>query len=272
MSADRAKQKAKDTAEEVSASRPYQWLVRSGLVALGVVYLLIGYLAGQLAFGSQPDDASQSGALRHLATYPFGMVLISAVTLGFLVLTVWMILTLLIGLREFDGWKLWQKRGSVAGRAVVYSVLGFQAAQIVMGARQDGEEAQRSLTAAVLAMPLGQILVGIAGLIITGVGVATIVKGVRDKYNEDLQGTLSGFGKWAARIGHVAKGLGVGVVGLMFVLAAWNYDPDAAGGLDNALQNIRQAPYGRWLLLVVAVGFAWYGIYCFLWAKRPKFR
>ena len=51
------------------------WLdhaVRAGLVAYGVVHLLIGWLAVQLALGDRSEKASTKGALAELAQQPFG--------------------------------------------------------------------------------------------------------------------------------------------------------------------------------------------------------
>lgn len=77
--------------------------------------------------------------------------------------------------------------------------------------------------------------------------------------------------KWIARVGHVGKGAGIVVVGALFIWAAWTYDADSAGGLDNALQTVRNAPFGDIALMGIATGFACYGVYCFIWAKHARF-
>ena len=41
-------------------------------MAYGVVHLLIAWLALQLAFGDHSENASSQGALRELASQPFG--------------------------------------------------------------------------------------------------------------------------------------------------------------------------------------------------------
>ena len=63
------------------------WLdyaARAGLVAYGVVYLLIAWVAVQLALGDHSQDASPNGALRELAQQPFGKFMVWAVALGML--------------------------------------------------------------------------------------------------------------------------------------------------------------------------------------------
>ena len=56
--------------------------VRLGLVAYGVVHLLIAWLALQLAFGDRSGAPSEQGAMMELAQKPFGEVLLWIVALG----------------------------------------------------------------------------------------------------------------------------------------------------------------------------------------------
>jgi hypothetical protein len=60
-------------AEQVGDSASLEGLARVGLIAYGVVYLLIGWLALQIAWGgSASKSADTSGALRTLADQPVG--------------------------------------------------------------------------------------------------------------------------------------------------------------------------------------------------------
>lgn len=262
----------KRAARTVHASRSYRFMVRGGLVAFGIVHLLVGYLAGQLALGSVGEDASQVGALRQLAQYPMGKVLLGAVAVGFAVITVWMVFTTFIGWRQFTGWKRWQKRASSVGRAVVYGVLGVQAARIALGlGAPESGETQSSITSQLLSAPWGQVLVVAVGLVIVAVGGSQIWKGMADKFLDDLEGRPGKAGTWLARIGHVAKGLVVAVIGVLFVVAAFTLDPETAGGMGEALEALRSAPFGEVVLTATAVGLAAYGLYCFFWARRASF-
>lgn len=46
-----------------------------------------------------------------------------------------------------------------------------------------------------------------------------------------------------------------------------SHDPQQVVGLDGGLQQITSAPFGTVLLLVVALGLASYGAFCFLLAR-----
>ena len=61
-----------DAAEQVHQSAWLDHAIRLGLVAYGVVHLLVAWLAVQLAFGEKQDSASNSGALHYLAEQPLG--------------------------------------------------------------------------------------------------------------------------------------------------------------------------------------------------------
>ena len=63
----------------------------------GVVHLLVGWLALQLAFGDKEDQASNSGAMHYLAQQPLGGFLVWVIAIGMLFLVVWRLLEFAFG-------------------------------------------------------------------------------------------------------------------------------------------------------------------------------
>jgi len=57
---------------------------------------------------------------------------------------------------------------------------------------------------------------------------------------------------------------------VLLVSAAVTYDPDKARGLDAALRTLAAQPYGGFLLAVVALGIAAFGVFCFIQARYRK--
>jgi hypothetical protein len=57
------------------------------------------------------------------------------------------------------------------------------------------------------------------------------------------------------RAGLIAQGIVVGIIGGFVAWAGWTQDASEAGGIGMAFQEIRQAPSGQIMLLVVALGF-----------------
>jgi hypothetical protein len=70
--------------------------------------------------------------------------------------------------------------------------------------------------------------------------------------------------------GYTAKGVAYGIAGVLFVVAAVNYDPEKARGLDAALSTLKDQAYGGILLTVIALGIAAFAIFCFVQARYRK--
>ncbi len=99
-----------------------------------------------------------------------------------------------------------------------------------------------------------------------------MVKGIRRKFVEnDLDGSASRGVTWLGSVGWVAKGVALAAIGGLFALAGITYDAKKAGGMDQALTAVRNQPFGPVLLFAIAVGIAAFGIYCFFWARHPKY-
>lgn len=245
------------------------WLdhaVRAGLVAYGVVHLLVAWLAVQLALGEKEDAASNSGALHYLARQPLGELLVWLVALGMLLLVVWRLLEAGWGSSGLSGWDRRKEQAGSLGKAVVYAALAWSAARTALG---DGSRGGTdSTTARVMGLPGGQWLVGAAGLAVVGYGVALVVRGWTGSFREhlDAQGQAGPDGSayvLAGTVGYVAKGVAIGLVGGLFCYAALTHQARRSGGLDQALQRVLQVPFGQGLLVLIGVGIAGYGVFCF---------
>ena len=253
----------------MKSSRGYQVLVGVGLVSYGIVHLVVAWIAIQIALGGR-GDASSSGALRELASQPFGFALMIIMAIGLFTLVLWQGFEAAIGGRGADDKERLRRRVRSAGRALVYLVLGVTAAALAIGASGGSGNAEETVTARLLALPFGRILVVALGAVVAGVGIAQIVKGVRKKFTEDLRSGVSRPVQVLGTVGYVAKGIALVIIGLLFGWAAWSANPQRAGGLDAALSTVRGQPFGSVLLLAMAAGFACFGLFCFVWAKNAK--
>ena len=72
------------------------------------------------------------------------------------------------------------------------------------------------------------------------------------------------------QFGYIAKGVAFGIVGLLLIDAAVTLDPNKSRGLDAALRTVVAQPFGAFLLILVAVGFVAFGVYCFFQARYRK--
>ncbi|MET8946391.1 DUF1206 domain-containing protein [Streptomyces sp. NPDC004542] len=254
-------------ARSASTGAVTEWAARAGLAARGVIYLLVGVLALQIAFGGSGKQADRSGALAELARHPFGAVVLWAVGIGLAGMALWRLSEALFGSVGKDG-RSARKRLLALVRCVFYvfgasSVLSFAAGS---GGGQSSDKQSRDLTARALSVPAGQWLVGAvgAGIVVTGVWIA--VRAVRRKYRDRLRtGEMSPGVRRLVDVTGVAGGAARGVVfaaaGVFAVRAAIEARPDKAKGLDDTLRSFADAPAGPWLLALVAAGLALFGLF-----------
>jgi hypothetical protein len=263
---------ARDASQQLRRTRGYHVLVTMGLLSYGVVHLLIAWIALQVAWGDG-GDASSDGALRTLAKTDAGPVLLVVVAVGMLALVVWQAAEAAFGygrVAEQHGEKRrLRKRLSSAGRAVVYLLIGLSAARLALGSRSSGNQ-EDSLTSRLLQAPLGQLLVVLVAAAILAVGISQVVRGVQKRFTEDLKGDKTGPVLALGTAGYVAKGVALAVVAGLFGWAAFSSQPKRAGGLDAALHAVASQPQGSLLLTVLAVGFAAFGVFCFVWARNAR--
>jgi hypothetical protein len=272
---------AQDTARRAGDSDALEHLARVGLIAYGVVHLLVAWLAIQLAwFGGGGESADQSGAMATLAESPVGKPLLWIVAIGLIALAVWQAAEVL---RWRSGWtasgkqrtKALRKSGNSLVKAVIYVVLAILAIRFATGNGKSSSSSQQETTAGVFGWPGGQFLVGAAGLILIGVGAWHVRKGVNKHFLKqiDTTGCSSSAIRLVTRLGQVGfpgKGIALAGVGVLLIWAAVTYDASKAQGLDGALHGVLELPFGRFLLTLVAVGIAAFGAFCFVRARYPE--
>lgn len=251
------------------------WLdhaVRIGLVAYGVVHLMIAWLAIQLAFGDSSGSASSKGALQQLARQPFGEVLIWLIALGMFLLVVWRLIEAAAGHRDEEGGTRVRKRLTSLGKALIYGSIGVSALRVALHAGSSSK-GQDSTTAKLMDLPAGRWIVGLVGVAIIGYGLNLIRRAWTEKFREhlDAEGKSGDAGRayiWFGKAGYMAKGVSFLVVGGLFVYAAWTHKAKKSGGLDQALHKVLQQPFGQGLLVVLAIGIGCYGLFCFARARH----
>ena len=267
---------AGDKAEQVGDSKALEVLARVGLVAYGVVHFLIGWLALQIAWGlSGRESADTSGAMKTLADQPFGQVLLWLVAVGLAALALWQASAVIWGYRNLEGAERVRKQVTSGANAVVFAALGYSAGAAALGAGSSSAQSQQQATSGVLGWSGGRVIVIVAGLVIIGVGVAAIVKGVRKSFAEEidtspLSPTLRTAVARLGQVGYIAKGLALGVVGGLLSYATLTFDPQKVQGLDGAMHTILAQPFGRFLLTAVALGFAAFGLFAILQSRYRR--
>ena len=264
-----------EMAEQAQDAHDSEWLdlaVRIGLVAYGIVHLMVAWLAGQLALGDTSENASSAGALHAIAEQPLGSVLIWMIAVGMILLVIWRLLEFALGHQEVDDdAKRWRKRLASLGKGVLYAVIAWSAIKIALGDGSSG--GTDSTIAKVMDLPGGQLIVGAVGAAIIAYGGLLVFRGWTEKFTEhlDVQGQSGKDGSAIVlfgKVGYIAKGIAIGIVGGLFVYAAITHQAKKSGGLDQALQTVLEQPFGPVMLMAIALGVACYGLFCFARARH----
>jgi hypothetical protein len=158
---------------------------------------------------------------------------------------------------------------------VAYALICVLAIEILLGSSSSSSSNPKSSTAGILGWPGGQWIVGAAGLVMIGVALYQAYRGLTQKFLEDsktheMSPTVR---KWIGRIGtvgHLARTVVFGLVGIFLVKAALDYNPKAAVGLDGALAKLANHSYGSVLLGIVAAGLIAFALYSLSDARYRK--
>jgi uncharacterized protein DUF1206 len=250
-------------------------LTRLGLGARGVLYIVIAILALRVAFGHYEDKASQNGALQEIASKPGGQVLVWIIAVGLIGYALWRLLTAAFGAGVDPIATDAKQRIKALAEGVAYGVIAVIAVKVATGSASRSSGGGQQKTAMVLGWPGGQLLVGAVGVIAIAVGGFFVYDGVKADFTKELK--LGGQSPTTrksvialGRAGRIAHGVVFGIIGVLIILAAVNYDPDQAKGLDGALKSLVGQPYGQVLLTIVALGLLAYGLYGLAEAKFRK--
>jgi hypothetical protein len=242
---------------------------RVGLMAKGVVYVVVGVLAARAAVGWGGRATDTRGALQTVSRQrTFGDVLLALIAVGLLAYVFWRLAQALLDLdRKGSDLKGLAVRIGYVGSGLAYAGLALTAAAMALGGGGGSRSDQvRRWTAVALEDPGRWFLVAAAGLGVLGGAVYQFYKAYTAKFEHRLRlSRLSGDGRrWVRRIGRLgltARGVTFGIIGWFLVQAAWHANPGEARGLAGALAVLRRHDYGPFLLGAVGVGLVCYGAF-----------
>jgi hypothetical protein len=131
----------------------------------------------------------------------------------------------------------------------------------------------KTMTAKLMDLPAGQWIVVAGGLAIIGYAGTYAWRGWKEKFAEhlDTEGKLGNSGAAyliLGKVGYIAKGIALAIVGVLFCYAGLAHEPDKSGGLDAALQKVLEQPFGPYLLIAMGLGIGCYGLFSFAQARH----
>ncbi|MBA2627341.1 MAG: DUF1206 domain-containing protein [Gemmatimonadales bacterium] len=248
-------------------------MARAGYAAKGVLYLLIGGLAAAGAADAGGRTTDSHGAFRVVHHQPYGSAWLGVLAVGLAGYAIWRLAAAFTDAEcKGSGPAGLAVRAGYAASGVVHAALTVAAVRLSLGIRESQRDAIREWTARFLDAPLGQWLVGAAGVGIIGYGGRQLYRAWSGSIDRrlDLTGVGADRQRWIlglARFGVIARGIVFAIIGTFIIRAGLAADARKAGGIDDALRSLRTEWHSRLALGVVALGLASYGGFQFVRAR-----
>lgn len=245
-------------------------VTRVGWITKGLLFVIIGFLGLELArrnYGA--EDADQGGALALIANATAGQILVLVVGVGLLLFAAWECWSAvadddrsLLGVAERIG---------RFGVGIAYALLGVTGVEAGLTAGRaagsdGGPTSPEGLTDRLFDLPGGRLVTVVIGIGTIVVGGYQLWSGWRDDFVDDIES--DDLGRTTRRAltalggaGTMARASMLAIVGALFILAAWQYDPSEAAGLDQSLRTMTEGPFGRVLIAMASVGLAAGGVF-----------
>ena len=251
----------------------FEKFARFGLVSKGIVYFLMGTLSVLAALGLSAEKGDKAEAFKLIYDQPFGRVILIAVALGLLGYVM---------LRFFQAFKNTENKGKnlkgvldrigYAMSAILYLAIGAYALKLAFAGAGDGGDSRQFIVSKVFEYPGGEYIIGIASLVVIGMGIYQIVRGISGRFMKKVnlyKSNMKDAFKTTGTIGYISRGIVLAIIGYFLFHAALVSDADEAQGTGAAFDFL-QNKLGSIMMAIVAIGLAGYGVFCFVKAKYQK--
>jgi hypothetical protein len=253
-------------------------LGRLGYAAKGIVYMVIGFLATEAAFGRGGRATDTKGALRAIGEGPFGKFALVVIAIGLLGYAAWRLVSAATGAERGSG-----KPSAIAlrigdaVRGLAYGSLGVWALKLLTNKPANSGNRAPGIVEKVMGMPGGRTLVMVGGLILLGYAIYQIHKAITGRFLKrlDLSSASARTREWVEHFGQFgisSRAIVFGMIGILTMRAAQTYNPAKAGGIAQSLNAIAHQPKGHLLFAVVAIGLIAYGLFQIATAKYRVMR
>jgi Domain of Unknown Function (DUF1206) len=242
-------------------------IARLGFVANGVVVLIVGALALRFVLGFGQGVAGPEEALASLPRQPFGRITLAIVSLGLWAYAFWKLVQAIVDPEhKGTGFVGVMERVGFGFTALAYITLGIAGLQLLLGDQVGGTGDPEELAARILEPHFGRWVVGLFGGIILLAGALQVRMGVTARFRHTL--ALDRMSRTEAMVvlalgctGYLALGIVSSVIGYFLIRVALLYNPEAAGGWQEALALLGGLDPDRWVLGAVAAGVVSYGLF-----------
>jgi hypothetical protein len=249
----------------VDKSEKFNWLVRLGYAARGLVYILLGYLA----LSRPGDDSGPEGAFSYLQEVPLGTPILYLCVIGLIAYSIYKFCSLLLDVenRGSDAKGLMYRIGNAAG-GVAYLALAYTAYEFAQGSKQNASSGGGAHEAAgtVLSFGLGSLVLGLIGVGFIVAGVMQAKGAVTGSFMKRMKADAPHFVEYLGRAGFAARAVVFLIIGWSLVRSAWLSSTAQVKTLGEAVSSL--ADNGT-LYTLVAAGLLLFGVFS-LFAARYR--
>lgn len=252
-------------------------MARAGLIAKGIVYLLLGAIAFMAAFElgrSAGDSVSHESAFSSIEDLPGGKALLYVLAAGLFSYTAWRMNQAFMDTNNEKIKMSTRARYFFSG--VAYLLLTISVVRFAMHEPGKGGDDKQQMAADMMSQPFGSWMVIAAGIILGTIGIYQVYYGLSEKYKKhvrsiDIHDTTSSFLVAAGKVGYVARGIVWLLLSYMLLNAGFSHNSSEAGDTGKAFRLLESGTMGSYLAGAVGLGLIAYGLFSFIRARYEKF-
>tara|TARA_R100000935_G_scaffold2_6_gene20 strand:- start:57 stop:839 length:783 start_codon:yes stop_codon:yes gene_type:complete len=252
-------------------------IARTGLVAKGIIYAIIGILTFLAAFNLGGQKTGKLQVLDFLEKQAFGKILLIIIALGLMCYAFWRLTQAIKDPENIgDDKKAKAKRAGYFISGLLYLGFGVIAFLDAVGSA-NSSSGSSGKNSSFLATNFGLIVLGIVGVVLIGIGIYQFTRIKEDKFQKKFSSKALSEEKRkriiynSAYFGLASRGVIFLILGFFSIKAAYTSDPNKIKTTEEVFSFIKESSYGSWLLGIVAAGLISYAIYTFMLAKYRRF-
>ncbi len=245
---------------------------RIGIASRGVIYLLLGYLAFEIArHGSAPTQTSSSGALQEVEARTGGKLLLVVLAIGLGCYAAWRLFDVVTGANGG------MRRVASLAVGIIYGVLSVRAVELLAGHSTSGGASSNPepWVATIIGWPGGTVAIEVAGAGLVAAGIGLAAWGIFHRYAKNLAlECVSRPWQTAVRVlggfGDLARGSLIALFGVYLIDAGVTSNPAQAKSVDQTLRALVHHPFGAVAIGAIALGLLSFGVFSFFDARLRR--
>lgn len=255
----------------------YRRFFRIGHLTKGIIYGIISGLVLATVFTVGGQVEGSRGVIGWIEEQTFGRILLGIVAVGIFFYAAWRFLKVFYdrgGSSDDKKDVVYRIAWFISG--LLYVSLGVAAVRTLFqrGGGTSGGGNRQELVQQIMQQSWGPVVVVLIGVAVAGVAIYQFRKGIKRTFLKQIglekaSSTERTTIKRLGTAGLVARGVVFAIIGYFLIMAGITVDPQKFKGTADALQWLRDNPYGNILLGLAGAGLLAYAIYMIAKAKYP---